>query len=126
MSNTLWTVPQQNSGKIIRAVAAFAGVQIEIPVYEHFVDNKKPEFLAKFPHGKIPAFEAADGFTLSESTPIARYVAGLAPNAGLVGADTKTAAIIDQWVHLAESEIDTYTAFSNALVSGYITPYNKP
>ncbi|KAG6856138.1 hypothetical protein H0H87_007143 [Tephrocybe sp. NHM501043] len=127
MSNTLWTVPNQNSGRIIRAVAAVAGVPLEIPTaYEHYVDNKKPEFLAKFPHGKIPALETADGFTLFESTTIARYVAGLAPNAGLLGANTQETALIDQWVHLAESEIDTYTGFSNALVKGFITPYNKP
>jgi elongation factor 1-gamma len=37
------------------------------------VDNKKPEFLAKFPHGKIPAFEGSDGFKLFEGAAIARY-----------------------------------------------------
>ena len=41
--------------------------------YVHFEDNKKPEFLAKFPHGKIPAFEGADGFKLTETPAIARY-----------------------------------------------------
>jgi elongation factor 1-gamma len=37
------------------------------------VDNKELEFLAKFPHGKIPAFEGSDGFKLFESAAIARY-----------------------------------------------------
>ena len=37
------------------------------------VDNKKPEFLSKFPHGKIPAFDGADGFKLFEGVAIARY-----------------------------------------------------
>ena len=37
------------------------------------VDNKKPEFLSKFPHGKIPAFDGADGFKLFEGAAIARY-----------------------------------------------------
>ena len=41
--------------------------------YVHFEDNKKPEFLAKFPHGKIPAFEGADGFKVFETSAIARY-----------------------------------------------------
>ena len=36
-------------------------------------DNKKPEFLEKFPHGKIPALETADGFKLFEGMAIARY-----------------------------------------------------
>jgi elongation factor 1-gamma len=37
------------------------------------VTNKSPEFLAKFPFGKIPAFESADGFRLFEGDAIARY-----------------------------------------------------
>ncbi|KAG6915480.1 hypothetical protein DXG01_011311 [Tephrocybe rancida] len=127
MSNILWTVPTQGSGKIIRAVAAIGGVPLELPAsYEHFVDNKKPEFLQKFPHGKIPALETADGFTLFESSTIARYVARLAPNAGLLGADPKDAALIDQWTHLAESEVDIYTSFVFGLVKGFVSPYSKP
>ncbi|KAG5723554.1 Elongation factor 1-gamma, partial [Termitomyces sp. T112] len=127
MSNTLWTTPAQASGKVIRAVGAIGGVPLELPAqYEHFVDNKKPEFLAKFPHGKVPALETADGFRIFESVPIARYVAGLAPNAGLLGSDSKSAALIDQWIHLAELEVDTYTSLIRGLVSGAIVPYNKP
>lgn len=58
----------------IKSVAALSGVEIADPVgYEHMVDNKKPEFLSKFPHGKIPAFESADGFKLFEGVAIARY-----------------------------------------------------
>jgi elongation factor 1-gamma len=58
----------------IKAVAAFAGLEIAAPAsYEHYVDNKKPEFLSKFPHGKIPAFEGADGFKVVEGAVVARY-----------------------------------------------------
>jgi elongation factor 1-gamma len=50
------------------------GLEIDIPAdYVHFTDNKKPEFLAKFPHGKIPAFETTSGFKLFEGIAIARY-----------------------------------------------------
>lgn len=41
--------------------------------YQHMVDNKKQEFLEKFPHGKIPAFESKDGFKLFEGASIGRY-----------------------------------------------------
>ncbi|KAG5641524.1 hypothetical protein DXG03_004815 [Asterophora parasitica] len=127
MSSTLWTVPAQSSGKIIRATAAFGGVALELAAgYEHFVDNKKPDFLAKFPHGKIPSIEQADGFKVFESVAIARYVAALAPNSGLLGADLKDSALVDQWIHLADSEVDVYTALSGQLVRGAINPYNKP
>ena len=91
---TLWTVDYQAKGKAvscgsrfypgipvdlssrgqIKAAAAYAGLEIALPAsYEHYVDNKKPEFLAKFPHGKVPAFESADGFKVVEGAAIARY-----------------------------------------------------
>ncbi|PPR01577.1 hypothetical protein CVT24_005868 [Panaeolus cyanescens] len=125
-AGTLWTVPAQPSGKVIRAVAALGGVEIALPAaYEHFVDNKKPEFLSKFPHGKIPAWEGADGFKLFEGAAIARYIASLAPNSGLLGNATEDAALVDQWIHLAESEVDVHTNSIRLLVSGQI-PYNKP
>jgi len=57
-----------------QAVAALGGVELDIPTdYAHYVDNKKPEFLAKFPHGKIPALETTDGFKLFEGSSIAKY-----------------------------------------------------
>jgi glutathione S-transferase len=37
------------------------------------VHNKTPEFLAKFPHGQIPAFEGKDGFLLFEGVAICQY-----------------------------------------------------
>ena len=55
-------------------MAASAGFTIDVAEnYTHFVDNKKPEYLAKFASGKIPAFETKDGFTLFEGVVIARY-----------------------------------------------------
>lgn len=56
------------------AVAAYGDVKIDLPEnYTHFEDNKKPEFLSKFPLGKIPAWEGKDGFLLTEALAIARY-----------------------------------------------------
>lgn len=58
----------------IKSAAVLANLDIDEPVgYEHMVDNKKPEFLSKFPHGKIPAFESREGFKLFEGVPIGRY-----------------------------------------------------
>ena len=55
-------------------IAALGGLKIDIAQgYKHHEDNLKPPFLDKFASGKIPAFEAADGFTLFESSAIARY-----------------------------------------------------
>ena len=58
----------------IKSICALGGLEITIPTdYVHMTDNKKPEFLAKFPHGKIPAFESKDGFKLVEGIAIGRY-----------------------------------------------------
>ncbi|KAI0659520.1 elongation factor 1-gamma [Cubamyces menziesii] len=124
---TLYTTPEQATGKRIRAVAALAGVKLDLPQsYVHFEDNKKPEFLAKFPHGKIPAFDGADGFRLFESTAIARYIAALPANSTLLGSNLKEAALVDQWVSFADNEIAAHTYLIFQLVKGILTPYAKP
>ncbi|KAI6118190.1 hypothetical protein F5141DRAFT_1290279 [Pisolithus sp. B1] len=56
----------------IKATAAAAGVELEEPVYKHYEDDEMPEFPTKFPCGRIPAFEGADGFNLTEGATIAR------------------------------------------------------
>ncbi|KAF8169915.1 hypothetical protein K438DRAFT_1967666 [Mycena galopus ATCC 62051] len=124
---TLYTVPSQTQGKVIRAAAAFAGLTLDSPEgYVHFETNKTPAFTSKFPHGKIPAFEGADGFKVFEGLPIARYIATLAPNSGLLGHTKEDAALVDQWVHLAESEAVYNASQIGYLIRGLLTPYSKP
>ncbi|KAJ7057088.1 elongation factor 1-gamma [Mycena amicta] len=126
-AGTLWTLHQQFVAKPARAVAALTGLSIDIPSdYTHMEDNKKPAFTSKFPHGKIPAWEGKDGFILFESVPIARYLAGLAQGSGLLGKTAEDAALVDQWIHLVESEVDFYTAQINNLIRGSVGPYSKP
>src|SRR5690348_7858915 len=52
-------------------------------------------------------------------------VATLAPMSRLLGRTLEDAALIDQWVHLAESEVDVPVAYINLMVNGKI-PYSKP
>ncbi|OAX40977.1 elongation factor 1-gamma [Rhizopogon vinicolor AM-OR11-026] len=119
-----YNLPYMRQSKTVLSVCALAGLELEIPEYKHFEDNKKPEFLAKFPIGKIPAFEGANGLNLSEGAAIARYLAGLAPNSGLLGTTPEEAALVDQWVHFAETEIAMQNDTIWAMVSNHI-PYNK-
>ncbi|KIM24549.1 hypothetical protein M408DRAFT_75828 [Serendipita vermifera MAFF 305830] len=103
---TLYMTPVMASAKKIKAAAVLSGLSVDHPAsYVHYEDNKKPEFLAKFASGKIPAFEDPEGFTLFEGTAIARYVAALAPNAGLLGHSLKESALIDQWISYYQTEI---------------------
>ncbi|KAJ7161120.1 glutathione S-transferase C-terminal-like protein [Mycena filopes] len=125
-SGTLYTIPTQASGKAVRAVAAFGGVTVDVPEkYVHHQDNEKPEFTNKFGHGKIPAWEGEDGFLLFEGATIARYVATLAPNSGLLGTNREEAALIDQWVHLTETELDFHTTQIRLLLNGVLFPYSR-
>ncbi|KAJ7108078.1 elongation factor 1-gamma [Mycena crocata] len=126
-AGTLWTIPVQALGNIIRAAAAQGGVAIDLPKsYVHFEDNKKPEFKNKFPHGKIPAWEGKDGFLLFESAAIARYIANLAPKSGLLGKTPEEAALVDQWIHVVETEVEVNTGLIRGLVQGTLSPYAKP
>ncbi|THH02115.1 hypothetical protein EW145_g6802 [Phellinidium pouzarii] len=123
---TLWTVPYQPRGKFIRAAAAIGDLKIDLPDnYVHFEDNKKPEFVSKFPHGKIPAWEGKNGFLLTESYAIARYFASLAPDSNLLGSSATEAALVDQWSYFATTEIIENTNIIYHLLIGIISPYNK-
>ena len=64
--------------------------------------NASSEFLAKFPTGKVPAFETQDGTErLFESNAIALYLS----NAQLKGKSPQAQAEIQQWIGFAENEI---------------------
>ncbi|KIO11413.1 hypothetical protein M404DRAFT_127786, partial [Pisolithus tinctorius Marx 270] len=57
----------------ILAAADLSGLDIDVPHFEFGVTNRTPEFLEKFPLGKIPAFEDNTGFALVEGIAIARH-----------------------------------------------------
>ncbi|KAB5590883.1 Elongation factor 1-gamma [Ceratobasidium theobromae] len=123
---TLYTVPVQAHSKRIRATAAVAGLKLnEAEGYVHHETNKTSEFKAKFASGKIPAFESTDGFCLFEGSAIARYIASLAPNSGLLGTSPTDAALVDQWVSFVDNEVASRLYMLIALLRGQY-PYNKP
>lgn len=90
----------------VHAVANLNGFKIEDAPYEFGKTNKSPEFLAKFPLGKAPAFSGADGVNLFESNAIAHYVADSGPlREQLLGSNAAERAAIQQWVTMAETEV---------------------
>ncbi|KAF7373790.1 Elongation factor 1-gamma [Mycena sanguinolenta] len=107
-AGTLYTTPGQSLGKVIKATAALGGVAYDLP------------------EGYIPAWDGADGFKLFEGVPIARYIATLAPNSGLLGHTKEESALVDQWIHLTESEVVYNTTQIHYLVKGLLSPYSKP
>ena len=74
-SGLLFSVSDPNNARVAKVLIAaeYNGLQVEEVHIQMGVDNKKPEFLAKFPLGKVPTFESNDGFYLYESNAIAYY-----------------------------------------------------
>ena len=66
----------------ILIAAEYTGVEVEVPEFKVGEDNKKPEYLAKNPLGKIPTLETPEG-CLFESNACARYIARLRPDKNL-------------------------------------------
>lgn len=90
--------------------------------------NRTPEFLAKFPMGKVPALECADGFCLAEGAAIAMYLAGSGPKAEqLLGpvTDAKTRAAINEWVFFAENEFVANAMPAAIMCVFNIVPYDE-
>ncbi|KAI1099381.1 glutathione S-transferase [Jackrogersella minutella] len=122
----LYSYPGNFRVERVQVIGAING--LEVPLDETFkmgVDNKSPEFLAKFPFGKVPAFEGADGFCVTESAAIAEYVALAGPKSEqLLGSDAKTKATISKWVFFSENEL-TANMGPVAMMFYKMVPYNE-
>ncbi|KAI8620697.1 hypothetical protein BC830DRAFT_1097723 [Chytriomyces sp. MP71] len=96
-----------NNPRVAKALIAakYNGIEVEVVPVEMGKSNKTPEFLKKFPLGKVPAFESNDGFTLYESNAIAFYVAAYKQGTELLGASPKESAKIQQFIGIADNEI---------------------
>ncbi|KAG8857817.1 hypothetical protein FRB96_005536 [Tulasnella sp. 330] len=117
--------PMRSPNIKIQAIAAYGGVEIKIgQPYIHHETNKTPEFLAKFPVGKVPAFETSEGAHIFEAIAISGYIAGLAKDAKLLGSSLGDAALINQWVTYMALEV-TAPMWSDFYLIHHALPYNK-
>ncbi|WFD25326.1 hypothetical protein MNAN1_000295 [Malassezia nana] len=112
--------------KVVRVVAAanVNGLELEVVPTLPIQDSHKPEFLAKFPLGKVPTFEGSDGFILTESRSILKYVAGLSDNAKLLGTDKASEALVDQWINFSDDLLFNNMA-TLFLMFSHKLPFNK-
>lgn len=105
MAGTLYTYPESFRSYKIQIAARYSGAELRVvsepPEFELGKTNKSDTFLAKFPLGKVPAFETADGTPIFESNAIAHYVA----NSQLRGTTPLDAALVQQYVNFADNEI---------------------
>ena len=80
---------------------------IEVPVEDAGAPGEpvlKPEFLAAWPHRRVPLLVLDDGTWIGEATAICRYFETLHPEPPLMGRDAKEAALIEMWERIAEWE----------------------
>merc|ERR1712226_1336763 len=103
VAGTLYTYPDNFRAQKALIAAKYSGAQVSLAKDFKFGEtNKSPEFLKKFPLGKVPAFEGSDGVLLTESNAIAYYVA----NDELRGGSEASArAQVVQWMAMADNEI---------------------
>lgn len=102
MAGTLYTYPENFRAYKALIAAQFSGAKVTVA--SDFVfgqTNKSESFLKKFPLGKVPAFETADGKFLTESNAIAYYVS----NEQLRGKTDLEKAEVLSFLSLADNEL---------------------
>merc|ERR1711953_1051402 len=103
VAGTLYTYPDNFRAQKALIAAKYSGAQVTVAKDFVFGEtNKSPEFLKKFPLGKVPAFEGSDGVLLTESNAIAYYVANDELRGG---SDASARAQVVQWMAMADNEI---------------------
>merc|ERR1712201_67345 len=103
VAGKLYTYPDNFRAQKALIAAKYSGADVKIADDFVFGDtNKTPQFLSKFPLGKVPAFEGSDGTLLTESNAIAYYVANDELRGG---SDALTRAQVVQWMCMADQEV---------------------
>lgn len=100
----LYTYPNNKNAYKSLIVAAYGGLNIEIPPFKMGLDNKTNNFLEKNPFGKVPVLETEKG-CIFESNAIARYLAKISNN-DIYGSNHLEFAHIEQWIDFSSNEID--------------------
>lgn len=68
-------------------------------------DNRKPEHLARNPHGQMPTLELDDGMFISEILAICEYLEDTNPNPPLIGSNPEEKAEARMWARRVDLNI---------------------
>ncbi|XP_034116573.1 elongation factor 1-gamma [Drosophila albomicans] len=102
-TGTLYTYPENFRAYKALIAAQYSGAKVKVAENFTFGEtNKSEQFLKKFPSGKVPAFETADGKYLSESNAIAYFLATEQLRGGKC---PFVQAQVQQWISFADNEI---------------------
>jgi len=103
VGGTLYSYPDNFRAQKVLIAAEYSGAKVKLASNFVFGEtNTSKEFLAKFPTGKVPAFESDNGMCLFESNAIAYYVANDQLRGGK---DPVAQAQVLQWLNFADSDI---------------------
>lgn len=91
--------------RIVRLALEEKGVPYRLVPVDIFAEEERtPEYLARHPFGKIPAFDH-DGFALYEASAISRYVDAAFDGPSLLPGDPRTSARVEQMISVCDSYI---------------------
>ncbi|KAJ5127610.1 Elongation factor 1-gamma 2 [Penicillium atrosanguineum] len=121
----LYGLPDNGRTIATLVAAKHNGLELDLVKTEaNAAKNSGPEYRKVQPLGKIPAFEGANGFNLSEAIAIAIYVTSQNEKTTLLGKTKQDYASIVSWMSFANSEvIPSLGAWYRPLLG--LDPYNK-
>lgn len=105
MTVTLYGADYSVYVRIVRLALEEKGVEYRLVPVDIFAEEERtPEYLARHPFAKIPAFEH-DGFSLYEASAITRYIDAAFPGPALLPTEPKVRARIDQLISVCDSYV---------------------
>jgi glutathione S-transferase len=110
----LYEHPFSSAAFKVRAVIHELGLPVTLATVDLAKgEHKSPEFLAKNPNGKVPTLVEDDGFCVWESNAILCYLAAKKPESGLLPADARGMAQVQQWL---QWQATTFSASTNEVM----------
>uniref|UniRef100_A0A7S1TG37 Elongation factor 1-gamma n=1 Tax=Compsopogon caeruleus TaxID=31354 RepID=A0A7S1TG37_9RHOD len=106
----------------IKIAAKYCEVDLKLVTKNPGVSATDADVLCCNPIGRLPVLRG-DGVRLFESSSIARFIAAIRPEKGLLGKGVVEAAVVDQWVSAAGTEL---TSKYGSLVFPYLFPSMFP
>jgi glutathione S-transferase len=92
--------------RVVRMFMAEKGLKIPSQDVDLMAgDNRKPEHLARNPHGQMPALELDDGSFISEILAICEYLEDTNPSPALIGSNPKEKAEARMWARRVDLNI---------------------
>jgi glutathione S-transferase len=121
--------------KRVRMYLAEKGIEVEREeAAEPGKPVLKPDYLARFPHRRVPLLELDDGTTIGEAMAICRYFETLHPEPPLMGSGALDIATVEMWERISESEgmfvtVEVFRnskrSFAGRALPGYAEPIEQ-